>query len=128
QGVAHVQGAGHIGRRNDDRIGRLGSGGVGVEIALLEPEAGPLLLDLRRFVCFRKVAHCSAFSIPPSAISSKCESEKRERYFFTCCSLMMISASSGTTSQAIFSMISRESAREAAGSPPANEISRSTSA
>jgi hypothetical protein len=47
QRVAHVQRAGHVRRRDDDRVRRFRRGRVGVEIALLEPEAIPLLLDLR---------------------------------------------------------------------------------
>src|ERR1043166_5361499 len=50
--MAHVQNAGHVGRRNDDGISRLGRSGVGHKTFLVEPELVPFRLDGLRFVSF----------------------------------------------------------------------------
>ena len=55
QGVAQVQGPGHVRRRNDDGIGLLGRVGLAVKVALLFPEAIPALLGGGVIVLFGEV-------------------------------------------------------------------------
>ena len=56
EGVAHVEGAGDVGRGYDDGIGggiiRGVRGRVGVETSLAAPELVGLIFDGGRFVCF----------------------------------------------------------------------------
>ena len=55
--VPHVQRAGHVGRRDDDRERSLGGGRVGVEIAARHPLGVPARLDFLGFVGFGKIGH-----------------------------------------------------------------------
>ena len=55
QGVAEVQGAGHVGRRNDDRVGLAIGPWLAVEVALLFPEGVPAFLGGGVIVLFGQV-------------------------------------------------------------------------
>src|SRR5439155_17006858 len=54
QRVAHVQGAGHVRRRNDDAIGSALGVGAAMKVAVLVPETQPALLSLAGIVLLGK--------------------------------------------------------------------------
>ena len=99
--------------------GALGDLRVGVEVALLEPEAVPPLLDLRWIVGFGQLVHRSV------GLGRQGVGRRDARAYFwrsatrrSSCSRMIVSASSGTTSQAIRSITSRETLAIASYSGP----------
>ena len=57
QGVAQVKRPGDVRRGDDDRIGPLAAGRIGMEVALGEPEVVPLALGVLGIVLLGKVGH-----------------------------------------------------------------------
>jgi hypothetical protein len=58
--VAQMKRAGDVRRRDDDAVGLLRRGRVGVEVAPLFPDGVPVRLDARRIVAVRDFAHVIA--------------------------------------------------------------------